>query len=610
MPQTGGVEMKKRILAIGLCLCLILCGLPFGAGAEETVSWALEGGTLSITGAGPMAFETIPWADRLGEIEKLTLDTGITSIQDGAFAGCTALRSVTLSKNLRYIGDRAFEGCTALCWVTIPAGVIGIGERAFAGCTKLTSIEIPASVGRIGDNAFEKTIVCNGLKNSASDDYIKEFGGTFKQLDLHKPASGSGSFEKMTWSLSKGTLSVAGEGALDLGTLDAYPWDSLRADIETVEIAEGITQVDKEAFGVCRKLTKVTLPGSVTKIAEGAFREDTQIVGPKDSEAQRYAQAAGLSFTALDTSEETTGVTQAAAETENTEAAVQVTEGTQASETTESTEATQAAETAEAAAETKTAETTEAAKATQTTEAAKATQAAETTETAAVTQATETAETTEPTETTEAAEATEPDRPAETTEAPTAEKRPTLVVGNASGQPGQQVKLTVSIRENPGLCGLNFGISYDHSRLTLEDYDCAEGLLTASDWSVGLGEGEKALWLQADPMTQDGAILTLVFRIADSAPLEETAVTLTGITGGTEEAALVKPACAGGSVTVDSGIPGDINGDGRVTAADEKRLRRFLSGANVSIETGNADMNGDGSIDLLDLMLLQKSLSK
>ena len=107
MPQTGGVEMKKRILAVGLCLCLILCGLPFGAGAEETVSWALEGGTLSITGAGPMAFETIPWADRLGEIEKLTLDTGITSIQDGAFAGCTALRSVTLSKNLRYIGDRA-----------------------------------------------------------------------------------------------------------------------------------------------------------------------------------------------------------------------------------------------------------------------------------------------------------------------------------------------------------------------------------------------------------------------------------------------------------------------------------------------------------------------
>ena len=59
-----------------------------------------------------------------------------------------------------------------------------------------------------------------------------------------------------------------------------------------------------------------------------------------------------------------------------------------------------------------------------------------------------------------------------------------------------------------------------------------------------------------------------------------------------------------------SGLLGDVNGDDRVTAADEKRLRRYLAGAKVAIETGNADMNGDGTIDLVDLMLLQKSLSK
>ncbi len=609
MPQIRCVEMKKRFLVFVLCMSLVLCAMPFGAGAEESVSWALEGGTLSVTGSGPMAFETIPWADRLGEIEKLTLDAGITSIQDGAFAGCTALRSVTLSKSLQYIGDRAFEGCTALCWVTIPSGVIGIGEKAFLGCTKLTSVEIPASVGRIGDNAFEKTIVCNGLKNSASDDYIKEFGGTFKQLDLHKPASGSGSFEKMTWSLNKGTLSVAGEGALDLGTMDAYPWDGLRADIEQVEIADGITQVDKAAFAVCRKLTQVTLPGSVTKIEEGAFRENTEVFGPKDSEAQRFAEAGGLKFTALDAEEaataaasETTNATEAAVTTETaaaTEAAV-TTETTVASEATEATETTVASEATEVT------ETTVASEATEETETTVAAEATEATETAVASEATEGAETTAATEATEAtettAEATEPEKA-------TDNLQPTLTVGTASGQPGQQVKVTVSIQDNPGLRGLNFGISYDHSRLTLEDYDCIDGLLTVSDWSVGIGEGEKALWLQSDALTTDGALLTLVFRISDTAPLGDTAVTLTGITGVNEEAALVKPACAGGTVTVASGLPGDVNGDGRVTSADEKRLRRFLSGASVSIETGNADLNGDGSIDLMDLVLLQKALS-
>lgn len=599
--------MKNRFLVFVLCLSLMLCALPFGAGAEDTVSWALEGGTLSITGSGAMAFETIPWADRLEEVEKLTLDEGITAIQDGAFAGCTALKSVTLSKKLRYIGDRAFEGCTALCWVTVPAGVIGIGERAFAGCTKLTSIDIPASVSRIGDNAFEKNIVCSGLKNSASDDYIKEFGGTFKQIDLHKPASGSGSFEKMTWSLNKGTLSVAGEGALNLGTLEAYPWDSLRADIETVEIAEGITQVDAQAFAVCRKLTKATLPESVTQIAENAFRENTELAGPQNSEAQRYAQAAGLKFTPLDSREQTPSL--AAAEgTEASEAAA-VTQTTEPAEMTESTAAAEAAETTESTAATEAAETTESTVATEAAETTEPTAAAETTE---VTENTEAAAATGTTEATETTEPTETAAPVETTE-PTAaageESRPTLTVGTVTGQPGQQVKLTISIQDNPGLCGLNFGISYDHSRLTLEDYDCVDGLLNVSDWSVGLGEGEKALWLQSDALAENGDLLTLVFRISDSAPLGKTEVTLTGITGVTEDTALVKPACAGGGVTVASGIMGDINGDGRVTAADEKRLRRFLAGAQVSIETGNADLNGDGSIDLLDLMLLQKRLS-
>ena len=185
-----------------------------------------------------------------------------------------------------------------------------------------------------------------------------------------------------------------------------------------------------------------------------------------------------------------------------------------------------------------------------------------------------------------------------------------LTVGQATAQPGQQVKLTLSLSGNPGLCGLNFTIDYDHTRLTLEDYDCLDSQLTASDWSLGLGEGEKALWLQSDATDAEGEILTLVFRVSDAAPLGDTTVTLTDITGVDEEAKLLKPVCVSGGVTVSSGLLGDVNGDDRVTAADEKRLRRYLAGAKVAIETGNADMNGDGAIDLVDLMLLQKSLSK
>lgn len=538
----------KRILSAIICICLLVCLAPLGAGAEEPVSWSLDGGTLAITGSGDMAFKKIPWADRLGEIQALRLDEGITAIQDGAFAGCANLTSVTLSKSLQYIGNEAFQDCGSLCWVTLPQQLIGIGEKAFSGCTKLTSIVVPGTVGRIGDRAFEPTIILRGHKNSASEDYIKDNGGTFRQVDYHKLASSSGQLDGMEWTLRDGAMTVTGKGTLDLGALEAYPWDALRGDILTLELGEGITEVDAQAFALCRKLTKVTVPASLEKTAQGAFPEDVEIIAPAEETAQ------------------TTEVTEAAQTTE----AAKVTEATEATEAAEVTEVTEAA---------------------QTTEAAEATEATETTETTDMT------ETTAPAE---AAEEADPKTPAQLA----------LTVGQATAQPGQQVKLTLSLSGNPGLCGLNFTIDYDHTRLTLEDYDCLDSQLTASDWSLGLGEGEKALWLQSDATDAEGEILTLVFRVSDAAPLGDTTVTLTDITGVDEEAKLLKPVCVSGGVTVSSGLLGDVNGDDRVTAADEKRLRRYLAGAKVAIETGNADMNGDGTIDLVDLMLLQKSLSK
>lgn len=538
----------KRILSVIIGICLAACLAPLGAGAEEPVSWSLDGGTLAITGSGDMAFKKIPWADRLGEVQALRLDEGITAIQDGAFAGCANLTSVTLSKSLQYIGNEAFRDCGSLCWVTLPQQLIGIGEKAFDGCTKLTSIVVPGTVGRIGDRAFEPTIILRGHKNSASEDYIKDNGGTFRQVDYHKLASSSGQLDGVEWTLRDGAMTVTGKGTLDLGALEAYPWDALRGDIVTLELGEGITEVDAQAFALCRKLTKVTVPASLEKTVQGAFPEDVEIIAPAEETAQ------------------TTEVTEAA---QTTEAA----EGTEAIEATEAAEATEA------------------------TEAAKATEATEATEAA---EATETTEMTETTESTEAAEEADPKTPAQLA----------LTVGQATAQPGQQVKLTLSLSGNPGLCGLNFTIDYDHTRLTLEDYDCLDSQLTASDWSLGLGEGEKALWLQSDATDAEGEILTLVFRVSDAAPLGDTTVTLTDITGVDEEAKLLKPVCISGGVTVSSGLLGDVNGDDRVTAADEKRLRRYLAGAKVAIETGNADMNGDGTIDLVDLMLLQKSLSK
>lgn len=57
-------------------------------------------------------------------------------------------------------------------------------------------------------------------------------------------------------------------------------------------------------------------------------------------------------------------------------------------------------------------------------------------------------------------------------------------------------------------------------------------------------------------------------------------------------------------------LPGDVNGDGRVSYADLLRLAKYLSKwKNVSINEANANCNGDAKISYADLLRLAKYLS-
>lgn len=81
--------------------------------------------------------------------------TGLTTIGDDAFSGCTRMTTVRLPKKLKAIGARAFQTCAALKELSLPEGLVSIGEAAFSGCRKLTDITIPAGIIRIEDETFK-----------------------------------------------------------------------------------------------------------------------------------------------------------------------------------------------------------------------------------------------------------------------------------------------------------------------------------------------------------------------------------------------------------------------------------------------------------------------
>ena len=55
-------------------------------------------------------------------------------------------------------------------------------------------------------------------------------------------------------------------------------------------------------------------------------------------------------------------------------------------------------------------------------------------------------------------------------------------------------------------------------------------------------------------------------------------------------------------------LPGDANGDGDVDLLDLVRLRKSMAGSQVELNTSCADLNGDGQVDGLDLLELRKLL--
>jgi len=88
------------------------------------------------------------------ESTSYTIPNSVTSIENYAFCGCSALTSVTIGNSVTSIGDRAFYGCSALTSVTIGNSVTSIGNYAFEGCTEIASVTIKSGKVSIGYGTF------------------------------------------------------------------------------------------------------------------------------------------------------------------------------------------------------------------------------------------------------------------------------------------------------------------------------------------------------------------------------------------------------------------------------------------------------------------------
>ena len=227
-----------------------------------------------LTGEGEMpdyssTYSYTPWYQSRDKIQKITIEDGITSIGNYAFANCTGLTEITIPSGVTSIGNYAFNGCTGITSITIPESVTSIGSSAFRGCIGLTEIEIPSSVTSIAGEVFYGCIGLTEIEIPSSVTSIgsSAFRGCIGLTEIEIPNSvtiiGGNAFYQCTGLTSieipSSVTSIAGEvfyGCIGL---------------TEIEIPSSVTSIGSSAFYNCTGLTSIEIPNSVTSIGSSAF---------------------------------------------------------------------------------------------------------------------------------------------------------------------------------------------------------------------------------------------------------------------------------------------------------------------------------------------------
>ena len=173
-----------------------------------------------------------------GKTGKYTVPSTVTEIATNAFHNCSDIEEVILPTGLQTIDERAFWYCQGMSSIIIPESVTWIAEDAFRSCDYTLTIYCEATVEQDWDYNW----------NSGCD-VIWAYGA---------------------WSLSEDGVLTVKKNIVFYSKSD-YPWNSVRDDITSVVIENGVTTIGAEAFRDCYNLETVTLPNTITAVYEKAF---------------------------------------------------------------------------------------------------------------------------------------------------------------------------------------------------------------------------------------------------------------------------------------------------------------------------------------------------
>lgn len=225
--------------------------------------------------------------NRKRQLEEVVVEEGVTSIGEGAFYICPALKKLILPKTLNVIERSAFNYCTSLEEVEIPENVSSLGVRAFFDCRKLKKIVVGNQVKFIGREAFDNcpNVVIYCGKDSYAYEYAKKNGIKYvvdgeefiETVEFYgKKRDGKVEIERFR---SNEAISIVVPAELEEAPVVRIGNNAFnrRRKLEEVIFEDGILSIGEGAFYICPALKKLVLPKTLKVIERSAFNYCTSL---------------------------------------------------------------------------------------------------------------------------------------------------------------------------------------------------------------------------------------------------------------------------------------------------------------------------------------------
>jgi uncharacterized protein YjdB len=215
-------------------------------GTIGNLRWTIRDGTLTISGTGAMPNNPGAWRNYSQYFSTVDIQSGVTSIGESAFPGCSNLTSITIPNSVTAIGYGAFTYCSSLTSITIPNSVTTIEERAFSQCSSLISITISNSVTTIGYQTFYNcsSLTSITIPNSVTTIGMEAFLDCFNLTSITIPNS----------------VTLFGTGAFRGCT-----------SLTSITIPNSMTTLSHQIFSGCTGLVSITIPNSVMMLSYYVF---------------------------------------------------------------------------------------------------------------------------------------------------------------------------------------------------------------------------------------------------------------------------------------------------------------------------------------------------